>query len=77
MGRAKISIIGAGNVGATTAHWCAAMELGNIVLVDIRPPAACPRARPSTCCRRSRSSGRTRKSWARRRTTRRRTATSW
>ncbi len=34
MGRAKISIIGAGNVGATTAHWCAAMELGNIVLVD-------------------------------------------
>jgi malate dehydrogenase len=34
MGRAKISIIGAGNVGATAAHWCAAMELGNIVLVD-------------------------------------------
>jgi len=34
MGRAKISIIGAGNVGATTAHWCAAMELGNIVLLD-------------------------------------------
>jgi malate dehydrogenase len=34
MGRAKISIIGAGNVGATTAHWCAVMELGNIVLVD-------------------------------------------
>lgn len=35
MKRAKISIIGAGNVGATTAHWCAAAELGNIVLVDI------------------------------------------
>lgn len=35
MGRAKISIIGAGNVGATTAHWCAAAELGDIVLVDI------------------------------------------
>jgi len=35
MRRSKISIIGAGNVGATTAHWCAAAELGNIVLLDI------------------------------------------
>ena len=35
MRRAKISIIGAGNVGATTAHWCAAGELGDIVLLDI------------------------------------------
>ena len=35
MGRAKITIIGAGNVGATTAHWCAAAELGDIVLLDI------------------------------------------
>jgi len=35
MRRAKISIIGAGNVGATTAHWCAAAELGDIVLIDI------------------------------------------
>jgi malate dehydrogenase len=35
MRRAKISIIGAGNVGATTAHWCAASELGDIVLVDV------------------------------------------
>ncbi|MEX0977252.1 MAG: malate dehydrogenase [Pirellulales bacterium] len=35
MSRAKISIIGAGNVGATTAHWCAAAELGDIVLLDI------------------------------------------
>jgi malate dehydrogenase len=35
MRRAKICIIGAGNVGATTAHWCAAAELGDIVLVDI------------------------------------------
>ncbi len=35
MGRAKITIVGAGNVGATTAHWCASMELGDIVLVDI------------------------------------------
>ena len=35
MRRAKISIIGAGNVGATTAHWSAAAELGDIVLLDI------------------------------------------
>ncbi|MBI2824686.1 MAG: malate dehydrogenase [Planctomycetia bacterium] len=35
MRRAKVSIIGAGNVGATTAHWCAAAELGDIVLLDI------------------------------------------
>lgn len=34
--RAKISIIGAGNVGATCAHWAAAKELGDIVLVDIQ-----------------------------------------
>lgn len=35
MGRPKISIIGAGNVGATVAHWVAAKELGDIVLVDV------------------------------------------
>jgi malate dehydrogenase len=35
MARPKISIVGAGNVGATTAHWCAAAELGDIVLLDI------------------------------------------
>jgi len=35
MSRPRISIIGAGNVGATTAHWCAAAELGDIVLLDI------------------------------------------
>jgi malate dehydrogenase len=35
MRRAKISIIGAGNVGATAAHWAVAKELGDIVLVDI------------------------------------------
>ena len=38
MRRAKITIIGAGNVGATCAHWCAAAELGDVVLLDI--PAA-------------------------------------
>ncbi len=35
MKRAKISVIGAGNVGATCAHWCASMELGDVVLLDI------------------------------------------
>ena len=35
MRRAKISVIGAGNVGATCAHFAAAKELGDIVLVDI------------------------------------------
>jgi malate dehydrogenase len=35
MKRAKITVIGAGNVGATCAHWCAAAELGDVVLLDI------------------------------------------
>jgi len=43
--RAKISIIGAGNVGATTAHWCAAAELGDIVLVDIPQTGDMPRGK--------------------------------
>lgn len=33
--RAKITIVGGGNVGATAAHWAAIKELGDIVLVDI------------------------------------------
>jgi len=33
--RAKVSIIGAGNVGATCAHWAAQKELGDIVVLDI------------------------------------------
>jgi malate dehydrogenase len=33
--RNKISIIGAGFVGSTTAHWLAAKELGDLVLLDI------------------------------------------
>lgn len=32
---AKITIVGAGNVGATTAHWAVAKELGDVVLIDI------------------------------------------
>lgn len=35
MRRAKLSIIGAGAVGATCAHWAAAKELADVVLVDI------------------------------------------
>ncbi len=35
MARRKISIIGAGNVGATCAHWAAGKALGDIVLLDI------------------------------------------
>jgi malate dehydrogenase len=31
----KITIVGAGNVGATAAHWAAEKELGDIVLIDI------------------------------------------
>ena len=32
---AKITIVGAGNVGATTAHWAATKALGDVVLIDI------------------------------------------
>ncbi|MDB5037144.1 MAG: malate dehydrogenase [Bacteriovoracaceae bacterium] len=31
----KITVVGAGNVGATAAHLCAIKELGDVVLVDI------------------------------------------
>lgn len=45
MRRAKISVIGAGNVGATCAHWCAAAELGDIVLLDIPQTEDMPRGK--------------------------------
>jgi len=35
MARNKITIVGAGNVGATTAHIAAAGQLGDIVLLDV------------------------------------------
>lgn len=35
MKRAKITVVGAGNVGATAAHLCALKQLGDVVLVDI------------------------------------------
>src|SRR5687768_11047308 len=45
MRRAKITIVGAGNVGATCAHWCAAAELGDIVLLDIPQTEDMPRGK--------------------------------
>lgn len=33
--RKKVTIVGAGNVGATAAHWIAAEDLADVVLVDI------------------------------------------
>lgn len=38
--RKKISVIGAGYVGSTCAHWAAQKELGDVVLVDINEGAA-------------------------------------
>ncbi|MCK5236512.1 MAG: malate dehydrogenase [Deltaproteobacteria bacterium] len=35
MGRKKITVVGGGNVGASTALWVAQKELGDVVLVDI------------------------------------------
>jgi malate dehydrogenase len=40
MRRPKISIIGAGFVGSTCAHWAAVKELGDIVLIDIQGASA-------------------------------------
>jgi malate dehydrogenase len=33
--RNKVSIVGAGNVGATAAHWIASKELADVVLIDV------------------------------------------
>jgi malate dehydrogenase len=35
MARKKVTVVGAGNVGATCAHWIASRELADVVLVDI------------------------------------------
>ena len=42
--RPKISVIGAGFVGSTCAHWAASKELGDVVLIDINGDAAKGRA---------------------------------
>jgi malate dehydrogenase len=44
MGRKKVSIIGAGNVGATSAHWIASKELADVVLIDIAEGLAAGKA---------------------------------
>src|SRR5437588_12387246 len=33
--RKKVTIVGAGNVGATAAHWVASKELADVVLIDV------------------------------------------
>lgn len=38
--RKKIAVIGAGFVGSTCAHWAAAKELGDVVVLDINEGAA-------------------------------------
>ncbi|WP_322798623.1 malate dehydrogenase [Thermoflexus sp.] len=43
--RPKITIVGAGNVGSTTAHWLAERELGDIVLVDIPQTEGMPKGK--------------------------------
>jgi len=45
MKRHKITVVGAGNVGATTAHWCASMELGDIFLLDIPQAGDMPKGK--------------------------------
>jgi len=40
MARSKVTVVGAGNVGATCAHWIASRELADVVLVDIVEGAA-------------------------------------
>jgi malate dehydrogenase len=43
--RNKISIIGAGFVGSTTAHWLAEKELGDVVLLDIPATETMPKGK--------------------------------
>ena len=40
MAQEKITVVGAGNVGATCALWAAARDLGDVVLVDVVPGLA-------------------------------------
>src|SRR5678815_6043909 len=49
--RPKIAIVGAGgNVGAAVAQWAAQKELGELVLIDIKPGPAEGRALDLTQC---------------------------
>ncbi len=42
MARSKVTVVGAGNVGATCAHWIASREIADVVLIDIAgdPPGS-------------------------------------
>ena len=57
MARNKVTVIGAGNVGATTAQRIAEAGLADVVLVDI--VEGLPQGKGSTSPRRRRSSGTT------------------
>lgn len=35
MARSKVTVVGAGNVGATCAHWIASREIADVVLIDV------------------------------------------
>ncbi|MDA1208781.1 MAG: malate dehydrogenase [bacterium] len=43
--RSKVSIIGAGHVGGATAHWLAAKDIADIVLLDIPQSGDMPRGK--------------------------------
>ena len=45
VGRARIAVIGAGNVGATCALWIVSQQLGDVVLVDIPRMASATRGK--------------------------------
>ena len=57
MARPKVTVVGAGNVGATTAQYIVERELADVVLTDV--VEGCPRARRSTSPRRGRSTATT------------------
>jgi len=59
MARPKITVVGAGNVGATVAQYAVEKELGDVVLVDVIE--ASRRASRSTWLRPARSTGSTRR----------------
>ena len=50
--RKKVTIVGAGNVGATAAHWIASKELADVVLIDVIEGV--PQGKALTCWRRCR-----------------------
>lgn len=43
--RPKITVVGAGNVGAACASWCAERDLGDVVLVDLPATKDMPRGK--------------------------------